>query len=335
MLILFEVFLRLFKPQIFEIHPQGMYAANPRAGYVLNPGFNGSIKREEFTQYFRVNDKSFRGKDYSPKNPGTYRILLLGDSYAFGFGVKENETFGAYLEQCLSHKTNNKVEVLNAGVPGYGTVDQLNFLKLCGEEIKPDMIIVQFLSVNDFEENRDPAVERSVITNGYLTGKSDNEKEKTSFSLSEIMYWLKSNLHSAKFVSERLGYLAMKTGLMGNMESFWGEDFTEDDKKIARDAFHEFVNYASHLNAEILLLYTVGQGQVISKEQGELPSERFISEVAAAEEIKWINTLREMRKRSDRNDLYYPIDGHWTPRGHFAVAEMICKTQFPSVLTAK
>lgn len=322
-LLLSEAAFRLFKPQIFEVHPRGMYITNSKVGYVLKPGFEGIIEREEFKQYFKVNNLGMRGRDIAPKKKNAFRIFILGDSYAFGFGVKEIETFGARLQKCLLRTTKKNVEVINGGVPGFGTIDQLNFLKLWGHTVNPDLIILQFLPVNDFEENRTPAVKWSDVKDGWLTSKYPDQSVSLSFS--SVTYWMKTHFHSAKFISERLGYLAMKYGILGNMQSFWGEDFSRDDEQITGKAIHDIAEYAGELHSDLLLLYTAGQGLVLSESQEELRSEKFIKNITAREKIKWINTLREMRKLPNKNELYFHIDGHWTPAGHLAVAQMICK----------
>ena len=52
-LLLFEIFLRLFMPQIFEIHPPGLYMENQAVGYTHTPYYEGYIEREEFKNYIR------------------------------------------------------------------------------------------------------------------------------------------------------------------------------------------------------------------------------------------------------------------------------------------
>lgn len=322
--VLLELGFRIFKPQIFEIHPRGMYISDPHTGYSLNPGFTGYIERDEFRQPLRVNKHGMRGRVFSDKSDNKYRILILGDSYAFGFGVTENETFASILEEC-SPASHGKTEVINGAVPGYGTIDELNFLKTHGKDINPDLVILQFLPVNDFMENRSPAVKWAEINQGMLTMKEGSyEEDTTTAFMSRTLGWLKQNLHSAKFVSERMGYLAMKFGLMKNMSAFWGEDFSREDEMITGKAIAEIAEYSKSIGADFLLLYTVGQGHVLAETQDELTSERFITQFARNNNIRLINTLREMRKSGDKNNYYYPVDGHWTAAGHRAVAEFIC-----------
>ena len=140
-----EVFLRLVKPQNFDVHAPGMYVADPSVGYVLKPGFAGIIERSEFRAPFTVNEAGLRGPAPRPRTENTFRILVLGDSMAFGFGVLDDETFSVQLENMLAGRFPSlDVQVLNGSVPGYGTADELAFLKSRGAALDPDLVVVQF-----------------------------------------------------------------------------------------------------------------------------------------------------------------------------------------------
>src|SRR5262245_20239427 len=65
----------------------------------------------------RIDSLGLRGSEIAEKSAGRTRILTLGDSYTFGSGVADDETFSAVLEKELGPE---RVEVVNAGVPGYG-----------------------------------------------------------------------------------------------------------------------------------------------------------------------------------------------------------------------
>jgi hypothetical protein len=95
----------------------------------------------------RINSAGFRGPEYQPaKPPGTLRILTVGDSFTFGYGVAEDSTYGRYLEALLSRPSPAcpRPEVINAGVNGYNARQELAFIKRIGIRYDPDIVIVGF-----------------------------------------------------------------------------------------------------------------------------------------------------------------------------------------------
>jgi len=79
-------------------------------------------------------------------------ILVLGDSVAWGDGVLMEHTFPFLLQQnCNKLAAPKTVEVINSGVPGYSTFQQLKYFELRGRALKPDLVILQFC-LNDVVE---------------------------------------------------------------------------------------------------------------------------------------------------------------------------------------
>ena len=108
---------------------------------------------------FTTNAQGFR--DYRnfkyEKSPNTLRILSLGDSHTLGFEVKQENTFSAVIERYLNNyiKHNGikaETQVINAGVSGFSTAEELVFLENEGIKYKPDFVILAYF-VNDLEDN--------------------------------------------------------------------------------------------------------------------------------------------------------------------------------------
>lgn len=335
--IVFEILVRVFSPQIFEIHPRGMYTTDEDVGYALTPGFEGQLQRNEFTTRISVNDQGLRGRPFGPKRDDISRILVLGDSFAFGYGVEEHESFPAYLEACLNSAGAGAFEVLTAGVPGYGTVDQLNFLRSRGEALAPDVVILQFLSSNDLDENRYPATEWADVEDGWLVYSSDGYDPATMLPLwKQFELWLKANVHSAGFVSERIGYLLLKSSLFPRLElAMWGELFSDEEERLFEEALTDIKHHADGLGARFLFLYLTDQGPVLARSEPQLRSEALVERVLSDQGVDWINMYRLMREHEDRGSFYFPLDGHWNAAGHQFAAEALCRELAASPANAR
>ena len=86
------------------------------------------------------------------KSPDSIRIALLGDSFAFGWGVDVDKIFAHILEERLNSFASGKrkIEVLNFGVPGYSTFQEVADFFEKGLQFKPDIVLVYFID-NDFD----------------------------------------------------------------------------------------------------------------------------------------------------------------------------------------
>jgi hypothetical protein len=102
---------------------------------------------------FRTNAQGFRDdEDYKYEKPaGQRRILVLGDSHTQGYEVHQSATFAKVLERRLRQKGLD-AQVLNTGISGFGTAEELMFLEHEGMKYHPDTVVVAFFD-NDFDDN--------------------------------------------------------------------------------------------------------------------------------------------------------------------------------------
>ena len=102
---------------------------------------------------FVINAQGFRNdRNFSYKKPpGILRILSLGDSHTAGFEVRQDRTFSAVIERHLQ-ENGIRTEVINAGVSGFSTAEELVLLENEGVKYRPDAVVLGFYA-NDFEDN--------------------------------------------------------------------------------------------------------------------------------------------------------------------------------------
>ena len=99
-----------------------------------------------------INSQGLRDKEYTLTKPaGTYRIMMLGDSTTFGWGVPAEATVAKILERQLNAANlGRSFEVLNAGVGNYGTVQEVTYYLQRGRAFHPDLVILEYF-INDAE----------------------------------------------------------------------------------------------------------------------------------------------------------------------------------------
>jgi hypothetical protein len=92
-----------------------------------------------------LNAEGFRDRDHAKaKPPGVRRVVGIGDSYMFGWGVEAGKDYLSLLEDGLAKAPGQRWEVLNMAVPGYNTAMEVETLKARGLAYEPDVVVVGF-----------------------------------------------------------------------------------------------------------------------------------------------------------------------------------------------
>lgn len=114
--------------------------ASPRRVYELLPDLDVIFLNAEL----HTNSHGFRGPDLAlEKRPGEIRILGLGDSVMFGWGVDYADSYLARLAERLGREQpEQRWEALNTAVPGYNTVMEVETLKERGLAYSPDLVLL-------------------------------------------------------------------------------------------------------------------------------------------------------------------------------------------------
>ncbi len=112
-----------------------------REGYVLKPSMTHDPGRRI---PWSTNRRGMRDREYSQaKPPGTFRIALVGDSIAAGWGVGDTEVFEARIEAALNSAGGPAVEVLNFAVPGHGPGQRWTHFEKVGWAFAPDAVVFE------------------------------------------------------------------------------------------------------------------------------------------------------------------------------------------------
>lgn len=133
------------------------YTADPLLGWALRPGA-AAWETAEGVAWSRINSHGFRDHERPVAKPaGTYRIAVVGDSFTEARQVGLDDAFTSQTERALNQDPaccgNRRAEVLNFGVPGYGTAQELLLLKNRVWQFSPDLIVLQTYTGNDLFDN--------------------------------------------------------------------------------------------------------------------------------------------------------------------------------------
>ena len=130
---------------------------------------NGIVNGQMLTWGHPVKNNrfGFRERDFvTPKPPGVFRVLVLGDSLTWGAGLADDERYSNLLEQKLrAAYPRRNFEVLNFGVSGGPTIGERDLLNRIKDEVQPDLIVVGFCVNDPQPRSQDYSIEREAFEN--------------------------------------------------------------------------------------------------------------------------------------------------------------------------
>ncbi len=331
-----EGILRLTLPQPMVIaSPPGLAELDPPRRYRLAPGYRGTISSTHFSTSVSINSLGLRGPEVGTKAPGTFRILILGDSYSFGWGVEEHETIAVRLQDVL-REINPMIETLNGSVPGYGVKDEFDWLEQYGLALEPDLVVLAICLGNDL-----------------LDATADRRRETIRFEFPEmgttkgLRYWLFFHSHFVR-LAERSG-LAQKIGVPESWVRIYLRDALQgyakeppalalEGRAATRGALQRLAELSDRHRiplAAILIppLWNIDPAQFEwicgwvgldpDAHSPDVPAQ-FFKEALREFGIPVIDLSPQSREAMQRGDsLYLQADPHWSAHGHLLGAQAL------------
>lgn len=316
-----EVVVRLFVPQVLF----------PR--YVTDGGFGIRVNvrsvryrhtSPEVSVEFRHNAQGMRSdREYAfTKPPGVTRILGLGDSFTQGYEVEVEETYLYRLERLLRDRGLN-VEVLNLGVSGFGTAEELILLREYGTRFDPDVVIVGYFT-NDILDN----VRSNLFRLDERGGLERAAHEYLpAIGLRDRLYsfppyrWLSEHSHLFAMVREQAAQL-IKRKLVD--EHLGGGERRDDGYavRLTGRLLDEIKDDCQRENRRFLVL------DIPPPNLRESPLLR--DSVHAIEPDEVVRTASKLQAEGPNAYLYRKRGHlHWTPRAHELAAELLAERLLP------
>lgn len=122
---------------------------------ITTTGDNASFFSHRWLKTVHTNRLGFRDRDFDiRKPPTTYRIAILGDSLTYGQGIPKEDRFSELIQRHLNGLDRGSYEVLNFGVPGAETQDEVALLASTVLGTKPNFLLLQWYT-NDVQSSED------------------------------------------------------------------------------------------------------------------------------------------------------------------------------------
>jgi len=288
-------------------------------GWVHEPGQEGIFETPQFRTIVRINENGLRDRPHSyERQNDIQRILVLGDSFAWGYGVEESERFSQLLEKSLD------VEVINAGVSGYSTDQELLWYENEGIKYETDLVIL-VIAGNDVGDNEQQLVStiyykpRFVIEDGQLvlTGypvPETSPRGKFVYSLSQhsaLAYFLVQRYFDLLSIYNKIKVNSDRTNSPVSGINAESEPF-----KLTIALIDEMRNIAESRNAKFMIVST--------DRWWNYPSEETYNDFVTTLQGEGFLVLDvESMPGFDAEEMLIPDDSHWNQAGHKFVAEKI------------
>ncbi|MFP3899388.1 MAG: SGNH/GDSL hydrolase family protein [Acidimicrobiia bacterium] len=359
-----EIVFRLLGYQpVYDVYssPDEFFRHDPAIGWSLTPGAEGVFVGPrpfpiEYRTRVRINSLGLRGPELAPVPPRGLRVLVLGDSWVAGFEVDEDRTYTSRLERELTDRLGVPVQVVNAGVRGYGTDQSLLLYRERLRDLDPDLVI-HHTTGNDPDDNTllhrmrrvfsKPAFALGADDRVRLVGRPvdryprcseyrlvDGEVRRMDGRRARSLCWVQTRLsdHSAlfSFITERLQQnpeLVEKLYDLGTPTET-GEAIGADGHAemaaaaAARDHPHRLTSVLVRRMAEDVR--ADGAGFVLIGQDGDLGALDL-----AAFDRDLIQVVRIDEALKEPGDVLIPNDGHPNELGHERIAALLADAFAP------
>lgn len=360
-LILFflEWYLRLFSPQltleraekisikVFDKSDYTPWKLKPNSSDTMISPYN------EFKVQIRINSYGLRDNEFGvKKDKYAHRILFLGDSFTWGYGVKLEDTYIKKLEVLLNKNKKGKIyENINLGRADGGNAPDVQYLYLKNKGINfsPDTVIIGFFVENDISDISDKNIWSRIDTKGLPLNITSNfyyvdEQNRLRHTSQNKEYYKKysvfSNINYLLSKKSQL-FILIKNFLIGKKEPptkvFFKElpdNLIENFSKI-KILLKEMKKISSENNSSFIIVLIPSKIQVEDKfwekykkyyknfETSRTMPNDLIMEFCKESNITCIDLLPEFLKEANKGGYYFNIDGHWNEKGHELAAERI------------
>jgi hypothetical protein len=305
-------------------------------GWTNKPSYSGTAKPPD-SIFDRVeyshNSKGLRDEEHPYEKPDdVYRILMLGDSFTYGLGVKQSETSSDRLETAL--KEQGSFEVINTGVITYNVAQEVLFYEVEGYKYQPDLVVLMFFR-NDVPDPLHPdsplapefnlVNEQLVLRNvpyppfSSLEDTSATEDEQDTSSGKQVTLWGRLRRFSRFRWTRRLIESVLTRRTPRCLEPFNPPDYWESGWEIMEVVVKRLKEDVEKQGGKLVVV-SIPASRVDLGCSSSPYSERMHS-LCTRGGIAHIDLLPRFSQSAIHP--HFRRDGHWNTEGHRLAAEII------------
>jgi lysophospholipase L1-like esterase len=251
-----------------------IYEADPIVYWRLKPNQNCYTKIDH--KPVHINDHGTRGPDFIvPKPPNTIRILSLGDSRTFGWGLSDNETYSALLQDRLQKTLGDsrKIEVINAGVNAWSFPQMNAFFHDRALSWQLDMVILADANLwTQFSEHADPAFVKQMMSRVRL---------KNFLRRFALYHYVVEVKLKELYERERTRFIPVDP----NRDTLFKEQQQKDPDAVFRNAIEELCSTAQTNRVQPVLVYIPIQTTLLEPTSNDFTNV-LRAKVAVSEKLK-------------------------------------------------
>ena len=354
-----EAVLRVVRPQntlarMLQNEP-AMFRPSDVLPYELRPGYVGRLKRGQYDVGIRIDGQGYRSPEFSPDAKRPVRILAVGDSFTFGWGVEAEEAYPQRLERLLAAQFGADVEVINAGfAAGYSPDTYYLFLKKRGMLLNPDLIVVGFFVGNDIDhvrafENEWTEVDGEGLPLRIINVDSNVDEGWLVSRRRPLRYEIPvlRDLHLFQLAADATQRIAgaptsASERSAGDIPFVFRAAYEERTRRLVERVqrlFHAMKRIADERGVPLCVLLIPDRAQLVADESvrtsgadWEKP-QRLFRAFFEEQSIPYLDLLEEMRAQNAAEDLYIRNDFHWTRKGHDLAARRLAEFVLQERLT--
>ncbi len=343
-LVLGHWFPQLTVQQVLKDRP-AMYRSSDVLFMELLPHFQGALRESEFETTIQVNSLGYRQHEFKPHKGQGLRILVVGDSFTFGYGVEEPDSYPRVIERQLAEvRTGNElppVEVINAGVPAWWTDAYYLYLKEYGLALEPDLILLGLFMGNDIDGPDARSALWSRVDAAGLPlqiGSTNTQIEKgrrvrvKRRSRWKIPLLRDSHVFQLLYTAQRNMRRALKPTIKARSlyQALYSPQ-TNAIVKTVRKLIGAMARLSQEHRARFAVVMLPERGQVSAASQaahGELDfdkPQRLFAEFFTQQNIAYVDLLPILRAAADHTALYFQYDSHFSVAGNRLAGREIAK----------